>query len=420
MSITIQPPQPGDLITASFMKQLIDQLSALDQRLSALEGVVPGAGGTLAILLIEPNDVAVGDEIRIHGVNFGVPSENSVTFDSAFPTNTFKAGSNDNLLILDVPLIPLSGDSKVVTVAASSVRGQDSRQITIRSPVATIPSGTIGVGLQSAPSGAINAGNSYVFAFSLDVSSTLDETFTLTPAVPQAPTGEKPWQVAMVTDATGTTPLPVLAGAPTPPPWWIKIPKPALGQTSTVVTAFVQVTIPGQTSVANPFVKLNVASVNNPNGFSGGASPTITFTLGSAVPANQTIKFGALTSTGGSITGNSASFSVPTPNKARINYSIPGLAVGTYQLSLFFSGNSNGWGAGFDVNASTQLKQFQMTAAGDHNLEQIFISATNVSGSATLNLVVMTPAPSTLHQPSDQELAAATAYGVLQLTLNRA
>ncbi len=36
MSITIQPPQPGDLITASFMKQLIDQLSALDQRLSAL------------------------------------------------------------------------------------------------------------------------------------------------------------------------------------------------------------------------------------------------------------------------------------------------------------------------------------------------------------------------------------------------
>src|SRR5687768_9695022 len=103
MPISIQPPQPGDLITSNFMKLLIDQLVALDKRVTDLEGVVPGSGGNLAIISLSASSLAIGEELRIFGANFGLPAENVVSFNGQNPIRQFKAGSSDTLLIFDIP-----------------------------------------------------------------------------------------------------------------------------------------------------------------------------------------------------------------------------------------------------------------------------------------------------------------------------
>ncbi|HMF96397.1 MAG TPA: hypothetical protein VKE96_18980 [Vicinamibacterales bacterium] len=423
MAITIQPPNPGDLIRSNYMKQLIDQLVGLDARITSLESVVPGAGGKLSILQMDPTDVTLGQELRIYGVNFGVPAENTVTFDAANPTNQFKPGSSGGLLILDVPLtLSLVSDAQTVTVAVSSARGYDFRQITIRKPQATLPSGTLAVGL-TPPAGVINAGSSVVFAVTIDARSTLDEVFNLTPVVPAVAVGQTPWQAVMVTDASGTTQLPQLAGGPTPPPWQMRIPKPAPGTISTIVPAFVRVTIPANTAVAQPFVRLEVQSSRNPGGFSGGSSGDFKFTLGQSAPANQTIKFGAFTATSGSVAANVASFSVPTNPGSRLNYVVPTLKAGNYQISLSFDANSNGWGASFASFSAGQaqlLKSFTLNADGDEPGEQIFISGAAPTGAANLNITVLTPAPNPLRQPTADDLKNATAYGVFTMTLSKA
>lgn len=413
MAITIQPPQPGDLITSGYMKQLIDLLTALDVRISSLEGVVPGAGGKLAVLQMDPTDVTQGQELRIYGINFGLPAENTVTFDAANPTNQYKSGSGDRLLILGVPItMTLASDSQLVTVAVSSVRGYDFKQITIRKPQATLPSGTLAVGL-APPASAINAGSSAVFTATIDARSTLDEAFNLTPVVPTLPQGQTPWQAVMVTDAGGATELPLLSGGPTPPPWQMRIAKPASGQLSTVVQAFVKVTIPANTVVAQPFVRLEVQSSRNPTGFSGGSSGNFNFTLGQVGPANQTIRFGAFTATNGNVAGNIATFNLPTNPASRLNYIIPSLKAGTYQISLAFDANSNGWGASFAMNQQQLLKTFTLAVDGDDPGEQVFVAGG--SGQAPLNITVMTPPLG--RQPTPADLLTAIAYGVFQMTL---
>jgi hypothetical protein len=412
MPITIQPPQPGDLITSSFMKQLIEHLQSHETRISALEGVVPGATGTLAINQMDPTDLHFGEELRIFGVNFGVPSENQVTFDNGFAVNQFKTGSNDRMLILNVPVMTLLLDSKLVTVAVSSVRGYDFRQITIRKPEVVVPAGTLAIGMQQFPpgdaQGNISAPGSYVFIFRIDARTTLDETYNVTPQVPQVPQGQTPWQAAMVTGADGSTPLPPLAGGPAAPPWQLVIPKPALGQVSTVVSAFVKVTIPQGTTVANPFVRLDVSSVRNPGQLTG-SSGAVAFQLGQPPPQNQTINFGALTATNGSISGTSAFMTVPTNPGSRLSFSIRNLKAGSYSISLAFDGNSNGWSASLVMNQNVTSQPFQMTVDGEHP-QQVFISGAAPTGQATLNVTVQTP-------PAPVALRDAAAFGVYTIVL---
>src|SRR5713226_6197449 len=116
MTITIQPPKPGDLIRSDYMKQLIDELVALDGRISNLESLTPGANGKLAISKIVPSDVVIGDPIQIIGVNFGLPFQNIVTFDGG--NSVIPSSGDDKLLNLVVPTVDLGGATqKTVSVA---------------------------------------------------------------------------------------------------------------------------------------------------------------------------------------------------------------------------------------------------------------------------------------------------------------
>jgi IPT/TIG domain len=419
MAISITPPQPGDLITANLMKQFVDALTALDVRIKALEDASPGTGGTLHISSID-SDVILGGTLTIRGVNFGLPTDNVVTFDSGNGVVPSAAdGSNDQLIVVKVPLLPLTTDGQLVTVTVSNNRtGQDSRQVSMHQPAATKPTGSLSVGGGAGPAGNITAGGSYVFSFNLTVITTLDETFTLQPSIPVAPGGDTPWQAVMVADATGTTQLPTVPGS-TPTLWQMRIPK--TGATPVTVPAFMKVTIPSPTSISDAFVALTVKSLNNSAGFTGGGSPQVKFTVGSALPANQTIQFGSAIATGGSVSGNTATFTVPTPVNAGVVFSLPNLKAGVYQIGLTFDGAANGWGAKFDIGA-TQIRQFTLAADGNHLNELIDVAATSVSADGKLNIMAMTPPPTVtppFRQPTEAELAACKAFGVFPLTLTK-
>jgi hypothetical protein len=390
MAITIQPPQPGDLISSDFMKKLIDQLVGLDQRLAALEGVTPGANGKVHISRIVPAEVVPGDVIQIIGVNFGLPTENVVTFDGGNPV--IPTSGNDKLLTVVVPSIDLgNAASKSVTVAvSSSARGFDSAAITVDAIQTTIPSGKVTVSPGTIP-GNIVAGSDVIFPFTIEARTNLDETYNLSVGLPTVPATQTPWTFVITSDAAGTRTL-------VPP---LLIPKPASGQAATTAQVFVKVTIPLNTPVTSPFVRLDVNSVHNPPPNAGSPSGGFTapFQFNQVSQPPQTIRFAIDTFAGTGVTGNltMVSFPLPTPTAPPINgisYIFQNVKSGQYDFTLEWQDKTNGnrgWTASFGGAPGigtwpTMTRRLTLTA-GDFGPDKVAI--VGIAG-ATPNTLIVT------------------------------
>jgi hypothetical protein len=384
MATTLQAPQPGDLITASFAKQLVDQLNSLNDRVAALEDATPGVGGKLTISQIDPTDVVVGDQIRITGTNFGVPAEDIVSFDGTTSVTKFLAGSSDRVLILTVPPVNLTGvTSRDVPVVVSGASGDASATVTVHAVQATLPNGTITVSPGTIPPN-ISPGGTFVIPFNVSVSANLDETYNLVPSVP---TGSPAWSAVLVTNTNGTTEI--------PKPWQVPLAKASDAKPSTT-TVFVKVSIPQGTTVTSPFVRLDVLSQLNPTALSSGFTAPIPFNQSQQPP--QTVSFFITTTTpGGAGDTNQVSFAAPTPSAPPLNgvtYQIKGLKKANYTLKLEWldTKNSNqGWTASFGGapgigNWPVTSKPLQVLAPGD-DTEKVSIVGTQ---SATQNTLVMT------------------------------
>src|SRR5215470_14959943 len=107
------PPQlprvmPGDLITASLMNRLMDQLETLETRITALER----AGGSQDIVVItdlQPShSMRIGEILTVVGRNFLTPPENNeVTIAGVrVGANLFKFSSDVTHLVFDIPPVP--------------------------------------------------------------------------------------------------------------------------------------------------------------------------------------------------------------------------------------------------------------------------------------------------------------------------
>ncbi|MCK7496556.1 MAG: IPT/TIG domain-containing protein [Comamonadaceae bacterium] len=95
-------------------------------------GVLPGVKLTILGLSPSASDVRMGQELRVIGRNFGIPALSVVTIGNA-TVDTFKAGSNSNFLIFNVPAVsgvPAAG--KEVTLTVSGPTGFDSVQLFLR------------------------------------------------------------------------------------------------------------------------------------------------------------------------------------------------------------------------------------------------------------------------------------------------
>ena len=344
MAITIQPPKPGDLIRSEYMKELIDQLVALDGRISNLEGVTPGANGKLAITRIVPTDVVPGDPIQIIGVNFGLPSQNIVTFDGG--NSVVPSSGNDKLLSVVVPTVDLGGATqKSVSVGVSGgTRGFDSAPVTIHAIQATIPAGTITVIPGQVPAN-IQAGSSVIFPFTIAAQTNMDENYNLLVQLPAVQAGQQVWSGVVTSDSAGNNTITQLL-----------IPKPA-GSAASTAQVFVKVTIPASTLVTNPFVTLMVNSVHNPPPNPGSPSGSFSngFSFGGSSQPPQTVGFAISTFTGAGVVGDltGIAFPLPTPTAPPIDgvsYIYQNLNAVQYILTLAWADTSNsnqGWTASF-------------------------------------------------------------------------
>jgi len=186
MPIQLNIPQPGDLITADYMRDLVTALQQLDVRITALEALVPGAAGQLAIsdLRWSTADLHIGDELTIIGANLGLQGETRVDFADLASVTVFKPGSNERQIILTVPAMALGGESKKLQLTVTNPRtGVDSRSVTVFQGLPTKPDGTINFAPAQFPGSTIQPSADLVVAFPLAIQNlNMDTVFNVTTA----------------------------------------------------------------------------------------------------------------------------------------------------------------------------------------------------------------------------------------------
>jgi hypothetical protein len=206
------PPKvnPGDLITASFMDQIIDALSGLDQRVSKLEstGAVTNPVQITGFTATQP--IRIGDQIEVDGAGFLVPAIlNQVTMGGVLVTS-FAFSSNGQKLVFNVPTIPsVTPAGTSVTVTVTNANGSATSQPIIVQSAVVAPVGKITLIFASAPvmplgQPNITTGQIYQFGFSLTAVTNLSGNYALTPSVTGAG-----WSAQLV----DSSPMSIGAGA---------------------------------------------------------------------------------------------------------------------------------------------------------------------------------------------------------------
>jgi hypothetical protein len=177
MAIINELVQPGDLITASLFKKLIDAINGLDSRLLVLESVGGAAGDPIITGLFPSGALSVGDELQVLGKNFAVPATlNTVSLDNLL-VQRFNPGSSDSVLIFNIPA-GLAGLPKDVVLTVGNRVGSASKTITIM-PEHLVPKGRVVITDRTPSLGTIQIGGTYVYVLEVDSQTTIGETYRL-------------------------------------------------------------------------------------------------------------------------------------------------------------------------------------------------------------------------------------------------
>ena len=312
--------QPGDLITSEFLNRVLDEIRSLGARVTVLEASAggPATGGAPFIDAISPSGaVAVGQEIRVSGGNFGAPANLVVTVDG-IKVNTFKPGSSGALLIFNVPLVQgaTSAGKLVALTVSHPTNGFASTTLVVTPAVSTVPTGSVQVFLTQAPPSPILPGNRVV-VFTVRGISTLNETYAVEPRL----TADDPGWKAVVVDA---------ADQPLEPPE-VPIPRgdPPNGSTRDVR---VLVSVPANPPNATAQLRLAVQSKLNPGGLSGSTGNNLITVGEDAPPVQDLVKFALGTvSAPGRKVGNVVE--VPTTEtEVPVRFNVTFKEAGSYDL----------------------------------------------------------------------------------------
>lgn len=292
MTIDIQPVQPGDLITASFVNGLINALHDLDTRLDVLEHQPLGSppqqqSGSIAVDSVTPGTATEGDTVTIAGANFGpTVGDSFVTFDNVPPVQIVSwSGST---IVCKVPTIPsLHGsnppNSVSVAVQVSNFVTSATRFITVK-PFLQQQSGSFEVQYKDASPDPVTANTDNLFEFTVKSLAALQTNVTLTPTLTGAG-----WAPVVLDDSQQPLPgnqLTIASGATKT--FYVKVPIPS-NTNGTAFTVEVNATATGvQTGAAN--ISLTVGQ---------NADPDTTFTLsptsvsgGTLSGSTVSVKFG--------------------------------------------------------------------------------------------------------------------------------
>lgn len=180
---TLNPVRPGDLITAAGWNQLISDLLSLEARVAALES---GPTGPVITSTSPSGQITVPSLLTIVGRNFVTPvnGQNTVSIEGA-TIDTFIVGSNETMLIIDLPTF--AGLPKTVQMTVSNRYGTSAPFPLQLAPAALPPpTGTTALTKIAQNLGTIQP--STLFTFNFDLETTLDqsEIFTLMPVFTNA------------------------------------------------------------------------------------------------------------------------------------------------------------------------------------------------------------------------------------------
>lgn len=336
--------QPGDLITAGQINDLIDLLNSIDQRLAAVEQTGAQSGSDVVISAIEPpsGNVKVGELVRVHGANFGFSVGSHRVYIDDVRVNAFEAGSSDQLLSFKVPLTivdaPVNGRPAVLTV--SNATSSTQRTLILRSAMTL--AGAADVNFINVQPSTPTANAQASFQFQVVSQANLEATFALTPSV-----------ISSVSQALWTSGLRLLDSNQ------IEIPGGQVtltpGQSKTVFVLINPIpSVPNGTAFT---VALNVAS-----GAVTGSSGNMPFTVGSAVQQpDSTITLNAPTA---DVVSGSAALNATTltaGNGAIVNLSFPSTFTvqGNYDIAPSLKNGAANWGLVVAVNTPNPLPVLQ-------------------------------------------------------------
>jgi hypothetical protein len=171
--------EPGDLITADFMNTIVDELSALEERVKKLEGAPVGAAPV--ITAIDPKGpLKVSSSFRIVGRNFRVPADlnNTVAFGKIAKISRFLPGSDDTSLTVVVPDV-FGGIPQKIDLTVSNANGTSNEwEIQIQGEE-EVPKGETVLRDVTGATGKVTEGMRLRLLFELDARTTLPETYDL-------------------------------------------------------------------------------------------------------------------------------------------------------------------------------------------------------------------------------------------------
>jgi len=190
MTISIPNVNPGDLITAEFMNQLIAALGGLDTRVTKLEGASSVTHPVRIDGFTASQPVHVNDQIEVDGAGFLIPvTLNTVTMGGVPVTSFATLLSNANKLIFNVPPIaniPRTGAP--VTVTVTNANGSAVSPQILVFPASTVPTGATQLLYTTPPvmpqgSPNITVGQNYTFTFDLTAITNSSVTYAITPTI---------------------------------------------------------------------------------------------------------------------------------------------------------------------------------------------------------------------------------------------
>ena len=133
---------PGDLIRADFINELLAQVQDLQTRVAKLEANTPSDQVRIDTLTDEP--ITENDIVTITGVNFSPSTADNVVTVAEVTISTFKAFGNDKLIQFDMPHIPSIvdvGGSPVLITVRNKKGSMDAKTRVVRNKV-LVPGGS--------------------------------------------------------------------------------------------------------------------------------------------------------------------------------------------------------------------------------------------------------------------------------------
>lgn len=184
---------PGDLIRADMVTEMLGLLLSLDQRVNVLELTSGPATGLFITSIIPAGPIRVGEEMQILGQNFGFSIGAHRVFIDGVQVLSFKTGSTDQKLIFTVPDIanvPVTG--KAVTLSVSNQTATEVRTLNVL-PMQIAVGGNVDVSFDSVLPTTILPGGAATFRYKVRSRANQQAQFTLSGTVSGVP-NQSAWQ----------------------------------------------------------------------------------------------------------------------------------------------------------------------------------------------------------------------------------